>query len=137
MIVPGSNDHLQSRELLNAHIDGSTPSSEAVGEETMTLLFAMTEAEKSIRQCFARQLVKDIFVLSPGYASLSKPLQFVCVMVVLLAEGRLDVVISAPNRQMDPNLYYPLRSELSAQTGNSSDDGSEQRVQRRHLFDKR
>ena len=113
VIVPGSNDPLQSRGLLNAHIDGSTPSSEAVGEAIMTLLSAMTEAEKSIRQYFARQLVKVIFVLSPGYASLSEPLQFVCAMVVLLAEGRLDVVISAPNRQMDPNRYYPLRSELS------------------------
>ena len=89
-------------------------STQAVGEAIMTLLSAMTEAEKSIRQCFARQLVKVLFVLSPGYASLPEPLQFVYATVVLLAEGQFDVMISAPNRQVDPNIYYPLRSELPA-----------------------
>ena len=114
VLVAGSNDHLQSRGLLNALIDRSTPSSEALGEAIMTLLSAMTEAEKLIRHCFARQLVRVIFVLSPSYASLPELLQFVCAMVVLLAVGRLDLVISAPNREMDPNLNYPLRSELPA-----------------------
>ena len=66
VIVAGSNDHLQRRGLLNALIDGFTPSPEAVGEAIMTLLSDMTEAEKLIRQCFARQLVKVIFVLCPG-----------------------------------------------------------------------
>ena len=77
VITAGSNDHLQSRGLLNALIDGSTPSSEVVGEAIMTIFYAMLEAEKSIRHCFARQLVKVIFVLSPGYASLPEPLHFV------------------------------------------------------------
>ena len=107
VIKAGSNDHLQSRGLLNALIDGSTPSSEAMGEAIMTLLSAMTEAEKSIRQCFARQLVKVIFVLSPGDASLSEPLHFVCAMIVLLPDGRFDVMIYAPNRQVDPKLLSP------------------------------
>ena len=114
VIIAGSNDHLQSRELLNALIDGSTTSLEAVGEAIMTLLSAMTEAKKSIRQCFERQLVKVIFVLSPSDASLPKPLQIVYAMVVLLAEGQFDVMISAPNRQVDPKLYYPFRSVLPA-----------------------
>ena len=112
--ISGSVDQLQSRGFLNALIDGSTPSSEAVGEVIMTLLSAMTKAEKSIRQSFARQLVKVIFLLSPGYASLREPLQFVYAMIVLSAEGRFDVMISATNRQVDPNLYYPFRSELPA-----------------------
>ena len=73
VIIAGSNDHLQSKGLLNALVDGSAPSSEAVGEVIMTLLSAMVEAEKSIRQSFARQLVMIIFVLSPGYALLPKP----------------------------------------------------------------
>ena len=92
VIIAGSNNILQSKEVLNALIDGSTPSS--------TLLSAMTEAEKSIRQSFARQMVKVIFVLFPEYTSLSEPLQFVYAMVVLLAEGQFDV----PNRQVDPSL---------------------------------
>ena len=49
VIIAGSNDHLQSRGLLNALIDGFTPTSETVGEAIMTLLSAMLEAEKSIR----------------------------------------------------------------------------------------
>ena len=83
--IAGSNDHLQSRLLLNALTDGFTPSSMAVWEAIMTVLSTMLEAEKSIRNCFARQLVKVIFVLSPGYASLPEPLQFVYAMDVLLA----------------------------------------------------
>ena len=114
VIIAGSNDHLQCRGLLNALIYGSTPSSEAMREANMTLLSAMLEAEKLIRQCFARQLVKVIFMLSPGYASLPDPLQFVYAMVVLLEEGRFDLRISPPNRQVDPNLYYPFRSEIPA-----------------------
>ena len=66
VIIAGSNNHLQSRGLLNALVDGSIPSSEAVGEAIMTLLSAMVDAERSIQQSFAWQLVKIIFVLSPG-----------------------------------------------------------------------
>ena len=118
VIIVESYDHLQSRGLLNALIDGSTPSSEAEGEGIQTLLSAMTEAEKSIRQCFARQLVMVIFVLSPGYASLPEPLLFVYAMVVLLAEGQFDVKISAPR---DHSIYYPLRSEFAAIWSDISD----------------
>ena len=59
-------------------------------------------------------MVKVIFVLSPGYAALPEPLQFVYTMVTTLAEGRFNVIIPAPNRMVDPNTYYPPRSELSA-----------------------
>ena len=41
-----------------------------------------------------------------------EPLQFVYAMVVMLAEGQFDVMISAPNRQVDPSFYYPYRSDL-------------------------
>ena len=80
----------------------------------MTILSAMTGAEKSIRRCFVRQLVKVDYIMSPGYVLLLEPLRFVCAMVVLLAEGRFDVAIPTPHRQVDPNLYYPFRSELPA-----------------------
>ena len=58
--------------------------------------------------------MKINFVLSHGYATLPEPLQFVYTMVTTLAEGRLNVIIPAPNRIFDPNNYYPLRSELPA-----------------------
>ena len=54
-----------------------------------------------------------VFILSPGYALLPEPLQFVSPMVISLAE-MVDVVIPAPNRQDDPNRYYPFRSEHPA-----------------------
>ena len=114
VIIAGSNEHLQSKGLLSSLVDGTVPSSEAVGEGIMTLLSGMVEAEKSIRQSFARQLVKIIFVLSPGYALLPEPLQFWYAVVVMLAEGRFDVLIPAPNRQADPRFYYPYRSVLPA-----------------------
>ena len=80
----------------------------------MTLLSAMTEVEASVQRQFTRNVVKIIFVLSPGYATLPEPLLFVYTMVKTLAEGRFSVIIPAPNRMVDPNSYYPPSSELSA-----------------------
>ena len=53
-------------------------------------------------------------MLSPGYATLSEPLQSVYTMVTTRAEGRFSVIKPAPNRTVDPNNYYPSRSELPA-----------------------
>ena len=87
VIIAVSNDHLQSTGLFRGLVDGSSPSSKVFGEAIMTLLSAMMEAEKSKQRCFARQLVKVVFILSPGYALLPEPVQFVYAMVILLAEG--------------------------------------------------
>ena len=72
----------------------------------MTLLSAMTEGEASVQRHFTKNVVKIIFVLSPGYATLPETLQFVYTMVTTLAEGRFSVIIPAPNRMVDPNNYY-------------------------------
>ena len=45
MIIAGSNDLLQSRELLTRLTDGSVHSNEVMGQATMVLLSAMTEVE--------------------------------------------------------------------------------------------
>ena len=110
IVIAGSNDHLQSRGLLSRLTDGSIPSNEVIGEAIMTLLSPLTEVEASVQ----RHFTKIIFVLSPGYATLPEPLQFVYTMVTTLAEGQFSVIIPAPNRIMDPNNYYPPRSELPA-----------------------
>ena len=112
IIIAESNDHLKYRGLLNCFIVGSYPDTEAKGEAIMTLLSAMQEAEKSVQRCFARELFNIIFVLSPGYASLPALSQFLYAMVTLRSEGRFDMVISAPNRGANQNLYYHFRSEL-------------------------
>ena len=70
IVVAGSNDHLQSRGLLSRLTDGSIPSNEVIGEAIMTLLSAMAEVEAAARQRFTMNVVKVIFVLSPGYAAL-------------------------------------------------------------------
>ena len=112
--IAGSNDHLQSRGLLSRPTDGSIPSNEVMGEAIMAFLSAMTEVETSVQRHFTKKVVKIVFVLSPGYAALPEPLQFVYTMVTTLADGRFSVIIPAPNRIVDPNNYYPLRSELPA-----------------------
>ena len=114
IVIAGSNDHLQSRGLLSRLTDGSISSNEIMGEAIMTLLSAMTEVEASVQRHSTMNVVKIIFVLSPGYAALPEPLQFVYTMVTTLAEGQFSVIIPAPNRAVDPNNYYPPRSELPA-----------------------
>ena len=114
IVVAGSNDHLQSRELLSRLTDGSISSNEVIGEAIMTLVSAMAELETSVKQRFTQNVVKVVFVLSPGYAAMPEPLQFEYTMVTTIAEGRFSVIIPAPNRTIDPNNYYPSRSELPA-----------------------
>ena len=114
IVVAGSNDHLQSRGLLSRLTDGSILSNEVIGEAIMTLLSVMAELEAAARQRFTQNVVKVVFVLSPGYAALPEPLQFVYTMVTTIAEGRFNVIIPAPNRVVDPDNYYPSLSELPA-----------------------
>ena len=114
IVIAGSNDHLESRGLLFRLTDGSIPSNEVMREAIMTLLSAMADVESSVQRRFTQNVVKVIFVLSPGYAILPEPLQFVYPMVATIAEGRFSVIIPVPNRTVDPNNYYPSRSELPA-----------------------
>ena len=102
IVVAGSNDHLQSRGLLSCLTDGSIPSNEVIGEAIRTLLSAMTDVESSVQRRFTHNVVKVIFVLSPGYAILPEPLEFVYTMVATIAEGQFSVIIPAPNRTVDP-----------------------------------
>ena len=112
IVIAGSNDHLQSRGLLPCLTDGSNPSKEVIGEAVITLLSAMTEVEVSLQRHFTKNVVKIIFVLSPGYATLPEPLQFVYTMITTLAERQFSVIKPAPNRIVHPNNYDPSRSEL-------------------------
>ena len=114
IVVAGSNDHLQIRGLLSRLTDESIPSNEVIGEAIMTLISAMTEVEASVQRHFTKNVVMVIFVLSPGYAALPEPVQFVHTMVTTSAEGRFNAIIPALNRMVDSNNYYPPRSELPA-----------------------
>ena len=76
VIIAGSTYQLQSRELLSQHTGGSIPSNELMGEAIMTLQSAMTEAETLIQQCVSRNVPKNIFIFSPGYAALPELCNF-------------------------------------------------------------
>ena len=86
-VVAGSMDHLQNRGLLSRLTGGSIPSNEVIGEAIMTLLPAMAEIEAAARQRFTQNVVKVVFVLSPGYAALPEPLQFMYTMVTTQRGG--------------------------------------------------
>ena len=55
-----------------------------------------------------------MFVLSPGNAHLPDELKFVYAMIALLSEGKYDVIIPAPNRELEAKSLRPFRSELRA-----------------------
>ena len=57
---------------------------------------------------------KAVFTLSPGYAHLPDGLKFVYAMVALLSEGKYDVIISAPNREVVARNLRPLRAQMPA-----------------------
>ena len=52
--------------------------------------------------------------MSSRYAHLPDGLKFVYAMVALLSEGKYDVIISAPNREVEARNLRPLRAELPA-----------------------
>ena len=75
IVIAGSNDHLQSRGLLSHLTDGLIRSNEVLLDAILTFFLAMTELETSVQQRdFIKNVVKIIFVLSPGYATLPEPL---------------------------------------------------------------
>ena len=57
---------------------------------------------------------KPVFVLSPGYAHLLDGLKFVYARKALLSEGKYDVIISAPNCEVEARNLRPPGSELPA-----------------------
>ena len=63
---------------------------------------------------FTKVTPRVVFALSPGYAYLPDGLKFVYAIVILLSEGKYDVIISAPNRMIEMENLRPLSAELPA-----------------------
>ena len=63
---------------------------------------------------FTKMTPRAVFALSPGYAPLPDGLKFVYEIVALLSEGKYDVIISAPNREIEMENLRTLRAELPA-----------------------
>ena len=69
---------------------------------------------------FTKMTPRAVFALSPGHARLPDGLKFVYAIVALLSEGKYDVIISAPNREIEMENLRPLRAEQPAGCGRIS-----------------
>ena len=63
---------------------------------------------------FTKITPRAVFALSPGYARLPDGLKFAYAILALLSEGKYDLIISAPNREIKMENLRPLRADLPA-----------------------
>ena len=61
---------------------------------------------------FTKITPRAVFAQYPGYAHLPDGLNFVYAIVALLLGGKYDVIISAPNREIQMENLRPLRAEV-------------------------
>ena len=70
----------------------------------------MGEVVDTLKECSSTKITpRAVFALSPGYARLPDGLKFVHAIVALLSEGKYDVIVSAPNREIEMENLRPLR----------------------------
>ena len=110
IVFAGINDHLHSRGFLS-RLRETTTAEAAVGPAIKD----SGEIEDTLKEgSFTKITPRAVFALSPGYARLPDGLKFVYAIVALLSEGKYDVIISAPNREIEMENLRPLRAELPA-----------------------
>ena len=133
-------NHLQSMGLLS-RLREPTTTEGAVWPAIKDVLESMGEMMNVLKEeAFQKITPKAVFALSPGYAHLEQTrievrvcdgLKFVYAIVVLLSEGNIDVIISAPNREVGASKLRQLRAELPAVW---SDISSDKRGFKEHLL---
>ena len=112
IVFAGINDHLHSRGFLSRLTEPTTAEA-AVWPAMKDILESMGEVVHTLKEgSFAKITPRAVFALSPGYARLPDGLKFVYAIVALLSEGKYDVIISAPNREIEMENLRPLRAEL-------------------------
>ena len=112
IVFAGINDHLHSRGFLSRLTEPTTAEA-AVWPAIKGILESMGEVVDTLKKgSFTKMTPRAVFALSPGYARLPDGLKFVYAIVVLLSEGKYDVIISAPNREIEMENLRPLRAEL-------------------------
>ena len=113
-ITIGFSDHLHRRGFLS-RLREPTTAEDAVWPAIKDILESVGEIMDTLKEgAFPRITPKAVLALSPGYAHLPDGLKFVYAMVALLSEGKYDVIISAPNREIEVENLRPLRAELPA-----------------------
>ena len=114
IVFAGINDHLDSRGFLS-RLREPTRAEDAVWSPIKDILESMGEIMYTLKEgAFPKITPKAVFALSPGYSHLLDGLKFVYAMVALLSEGKCDVIISVPNREIEVVNLRPLRAELPA-----------------------
>ena len=101
-------------------LKGDAPKPKKIWEAIQRLFAAMNEVQENANSRFGPK-TKVVFATSPGYASMPPALQFVYAMLILIAEGNASrVLITAPNRELEPTNLRLLKSELAAAWANVS-----------------
>ena len=112
IVFAAMNDHLHSRGFLS-RLREPTTAEGAVWPAIKDILESMGEVVYTLKEgAFTKITTRAVIALSPGYARLPDILKFVYAMVTLLSEGKYDVIISAPNREIEMKNLRPLRAEL-------------------------
>ena len=108
------NDHLHSRGFLS-RLREPTAAEAAVWPAIKDILESMGEVVDTLEEgSFPKKTPGAVFALSPGYARLPDGQKFVYAIAALLSEGKCDLIISAPNREIEIENLRPLRAELPA-----------------------
>ena len=114
IVFAGINDYLHNRCFLS-RLREPTTAETAVSPAIKDILKSMGEVVDILKEVsFTKITPRAVFALSPGYARLPDGLKFVYAIVALLSEGTYDVIISAPNREIEMENLRPLRAELPA-----------------------
>ena len=114
IVFAGINDHIHSRGFLSRLRERTTAES-AVWPAIKDILESVGDVVDTLKEgSFSKMTPRALFALSPGYARLPDGLKFVYAICALLSEGKFDVIISAPNREIEMENLRPLRAELPA-----------------------
>ena len=110
----GIDDHLHSTGLLSRLKELET-AEDAVWRAIKDTLESMGEIIDALNEPRFRKITpKPVFVLSSGYVHLPYGQKFVYAKIALLSDWKCDVIIPAPNREVEARNLIPLRSELPA-----------------------
>ena len=113
LLFAGMNDTLHAAGLLE-HLEGEAPIPKKIWEAIQTLFAAMNEVQEPVVSRFESKKIVA-FTTSPCYASIPPALQFVYVLLFLIAEGNAwRILMAARNRELEPTNLRHLNSELAA-----------------------
>ena len=108
LLFAGMNDHLHATGFFE-QLKGDEPAPKKIWEAIQTLFAAMNEVQENVASRFGSK-TRVVFTTSPGYA-----LQIVYAVLILIADGNAwQILMAAPNRELEPTNLRLRMSELAA-----------------------